>query len=346
MTKYLKDIFNQPSELSHSLEHTFTDGYKNLFAAANIIRQSKTIFISAIGASWNAGLAIQACFNQVGIIAILCDASDFLYFTKISPQSTVIFLSRSGKSVEIVNAISKCKLAKALIISITNACDSLLADISDCCLLTHVKYDHGISVSTYTSILLTGQLLALAVNKSNINNKLFHSLNNFFKTTEKKIIEWNEALHNTDWIDPDKAYYFIARGMNLSSAFESMLLWEEAAKQPASALTTGAFRHGPQEMVNENINIGIWLDSGVRGYDIELVNDLYNVGVNVLTIGVGLPKEMKGYKIDVAPMQEHFYPVINIIPMQLASEKLANDRGENPDTFRFCKLVVEEEGGL
>jgi glutamine---fructose-6-phosphate transaminase (isomerizing) len=109
------------------------------------------------------GIALQASLNEAGIVSVLCDAADFLYFTKIPPKSTIIFLSRSGKSIEIVQAIAKYKLANAAIISITNADDTLLADSSDCCLLTYVKYDNSISVSTYSSIVLTGQLLALAV---------------------------------------------------------------------------------------------------------------------------------------------------------------------------------------
>ncbi len=36
----------------------------------------------------------------------------------------------------------------------------------------------------------------------------------------------------------------------------------------------------------------------------------------------------------------------DILPVQLASERLARLRGEDPDNFRFCSFVVEAEDGL
>jgi len=38
--------------------------------------------------------------------------------------------------------------------------------------------------------------------------------------------------------------------------------------------------------------------------------------------------------------------VIDIIPIQIAAERLAAVRGEDPDSFRLCSYIVEDEGGL
>jgi glutamine---fructose-6-phosphate transaminase (isomerizing) len=126
-------------------------------------------------------------------------------------------------------------------------------------------------------------------------------------------------LDACNWIDNNKVFYFIARGMSLSSPHEAMLLWEEPAKQPASALTTGSFRHGPQEIVNDTINVGIWIDSTTRMNDIKLVNDLNKHGVNTLSIGTRLPEELRGHAIEIPAMPEFFFSVVNIIPVQIAS---------------------------
>ena len=104
MTKYLNDIFNQPEQLQQSLQYAVTTGNEPLQAASTLIKKSKHVFITAIGASWSAGLAIQSAFNQAGIQSMLCDAADFLHYTKIPADAVVIFLSRSGKSIEVVNA--------------------------------------------------------------------------------------------------------------------------------------------------------------------------------------------------------------------------------------------------
>jgi hypothetical protein len=38
--------------------------------------------------------------------------------------------------------------------------------------------------------------------------------------------------------------------------------------------------------------------------------------------------------------------VIDIIPAQLAAEKLARLSGVDSDTFRYCSFIVEDEYGL
>ncbi|MBA4168239.1 MAG: SIS domain-containing protein [Chitinophagaceae bacterium] len=315
--------------------------------AASLLREAKYIYISAIGASWNAGIAIQAAFNNVGVPCFLCDASEFLHFTHIPPESAVIFLSRSGRSIEIVNALPKCRLANASIISITNSGDSILAAGSDICLLTQVDFDHSISVSTYTSLILTGQLLALQMKELVWTEEVYISLRKSFLTIRDSIPSWIEIINSSTWLDENKHTYFIARGMNIASAHESMLLWEEGAKQPAAALTTGSFRHGPQEIVNDSINIAIWMEDTVaQDFDRQLVNDLKDNGVGMLSIGFDLPESLRGIKISMPPVPKVFNPVINIIPMQIASEKLALMKNEDPDNFKFCDFVVEKEGGL
>jgi len=161
MTKYFEDILKQPEQLKRSLDYTFSDGWAEVEKAIRMIRAAETIYISSIGASLNAGLAIQATFNENGIPTHLCDSSEFLHFTNIAENSVVILLSRSGQSVEVVNSLAKCRAAGAVIISITNSAESALGQKSDVCLLTQVDFDHSISVNTYTSIILTGQLLAI-----------------------------------------------------------------------------------------------------------------------------------------------------------------------------------------
>lgn len=347
MTKYFEDILKQPDQLQRSMKYTLSEGWAEVENAIRLIRPAKTIYISSIGASWNAGLAIQATFNEAGIPTQLCDSSEFLHFTNIPEQVVVILLSRSGQSVEVVNAMSKCRAAGAKIISITNSAKSPLGRQSDVCLLTHVDFDHSISVNTYTSIILTGQLLASAFMESFSKIDISESLEKAFQQVSLEIPRWKEIIGNSDWLDKDYSSYFLARGGNLASAYESMLIWQEGAKQPASAMTTGAFRHGPQEILINRINIGIWIDNQVaRDYDFKLINDIHAQEVKILTIGNKLPKDLKGLKIEIPEIISTFQPVINIIPMQLAVDRFASIKGEDCDGFRFCNFVVEHEGGL
>lgn len=347
MSRYLQDILDQPAQLLQSLQYSADHGGAALKKAAGLITGAKNVFITAIGASWNAGIVIQAAFNEAGVQAILCDAADFLYFTRIPPGSAVIFLSRSGKSVELVQALPKCRQAHASVISITNAPDSPLAAGSDACLLTSVRFDHSISVSTYSSIILTGLLLTQYFRPQSPGLLIYDALMEPLRETGSRLNEWREIIEDAGWPEKNAHTYFTARSANLASAHEGMLLWEEVAKQPASALTTGAFRHGPQEIINNPLNMAVWLESNIaRDHDVQLVNDLAGKKVNVLSIGQELPARLKGHKISLPPCPSLFCAVINIVPIQLAAEKLARMKGVDPDVFFYCNFIVESEGGL
>src|ERR1700685_4159341 len=56
-----------------------------------------------------------------------------------------------------------------------------------------------------------------------------------------------EQIADSAWLSPGSVCYFLARGSSLGSCHEARLLWEEGVKSPATAMGTGALRHGPQE---------------------------------------------------------------------------------------------------
>jgi glucosamine--fructose-6-phosphate aminotransferase (isomerizing) len=347
MNLFLKDILEQPEQLLTSLEYSMNGGSGAIIKAAVLISRANHVFLVGIGASWNAGIAIQAAFNETGVQAILCNAADFLHFTQIPPGAVVIFLSRSGRSMELVKAIPKCREANAIIITITNAPESPLGLGADVCLRTSIRFDHNISVSTYTATILTGILLTRFF-KLQFNNRAYY--NNIIASLQKmhaNLTQCKEALDASSWPDPLYHTYFFARGANLASAHEGMQMWEDVAQHPAGVLSTGAFRYSPREIINHPLNVAIWLDNRIaREHDIELVHNLVERGVNVLTIGQYLPQNLKGYVVEIPECPRPFRPVINIIPIQLAAVKLASMKGVDPDNSYYRNFNIPPDGEI
>jgi D-arabinose 5-phosphate isomerase GutQ len=159
-TMLFQDIRKQPEQLARSLSHMFGAGKPALEAAAAVLRGAGPIVISGIGASWHAGMAMQAQLLGCGCSALLMDASELLHFAQVPHGASVVLLSRSGKSTEIAQLIEKCRSRSATIISITNQIDSPLAQGSHIVLDTSTDFDHAVSVSTYSAIAMAGALLA------------------------------------------------------------------------------------------------------------------------------------------------------------------------------------------
>ncbi len=346
-TRLLADILKQPAQLAASLSHMFGAGKPALDAAAAVLRRARSVVITGIGASWHAGMAMQTELLAAGIPALLIDASELLHCAEVPEGAAVVLLSRSGKSTEIVQLLQKCRDRSASVIAITNEADSPLAQGSEIVLNTSTDFDHAVSVTTYSAIALAGVLLALeATGRSAhaVQAELMQSLS----AAAEAIPLWCEVIERSGWLgEGDEPTYFIARGASLASCHEARLLWEEAAKKPATALTAGGFRHGPQEIVRKGLRFGIWIDAErMRTQDLNLARDLMKLGASVLLIGQQLDVTAGDCVLCLPAIPARWQFLIDIIPIQIAVERLAALRGEDPDSFRLCKYIVEDEGGL
>src|SRR5258707_14573207 len=67
--------------------------------------------------------------------------------------------------------------------------------------------------------------------------------------TARSVASWQDQSEASAWFLAGRACSFMARGSSLGSCHETRLLWEEGVKSPATAMNTGSFHHGPQEMV-------------------------------------------------------------------------------------------------
>jgi hypothetical protein len=113
------------------------------------------------------------------------------------------------------------------------------------------------------------------------------------------------------------------------------------------ATDTGGFRHGPQEIVRKGFRTGIWIDAErMRVQDLELARDLTRLGSKVLLIGQGLEENADQCILRLPGVPPRWQFLIDVIPIQIAAERFAAVLGEDPDSFRLCSYIVEDEGGL
>jgi glutamine---fructose-6-phosphate transaminase (isomerizing) len=346
-TRLFKDILKQPAQLAGSLSHMLGAGKPALDEAAAALRTAKSVIITGIGASWHAGIAMRAELLACGFPAMLIDASELLHFGEVPKDAAVVMLSRSGKSTEIVQLVEKCRAQPATIISITNQADSPLGLGSNIVLNTSTDFDHAVSVSTYSAVALAGALLAFEVTGRSARS-LQDELSQALVNAAVAIPEWRKTIERSGWLGDGSGFtYFLGRGASLASCHEARLLWEEAAKKPATALTSGGFRHGPQEIVRKGMCAAIWIDAEkMRSQDLELAHDLRRLGARVLLIGQRLAESDGDCVLHLPSIPAEWQFLIDIIPIQIAAERLAAVRGEDPDSFRLCSYIVEDEGGL
>ena len=373
MTHFLKDILRQPEELQRTLHYLKrSTEWGALEGAAEAVRGARHVYLTGIGSSWHAALNVGAMFHAHTHPVYLLDADELLRSAAFPKDSAMILISRSGRSTEIVQLARKASKAGVKVIGVTNVPESPLAKEAHHAILVPIALDHAISVNTYTTLALAVGMLASAVVGSTgtpvypgrgralgdsaskaaqagvlVLPDLAESLSRVFAEAGRAIPGWQKHIEKSDWLAPHSTTYFLARGSSLGSAYEARLMWEEGVKSPATAMATGRFRHGPQEIVNKGVRFGIWIDAAqMREQDFALARDLRKLGASVILIGQKLPEDAGDLLFQLPAIPPEWQFLIDIIPAQLVAERLAGLSGVDCDTFRLSSFIVEDEGGL
>jgi glucosamine--fructose-6-phosphate aminotransferase (isomerizing) len=345
MTHFLQDILRQPDELRGVIELLHGKAREPLMAAAAAVQAGRHVYLTGIGASYNAALGAASHFHSASRPVYLLDAAELLHTAKIPAGSVLIVLSRSGRSIEIVKLLEKAGAAGATIIGITNFPDGALAQRANIPIVLPVKPDHGISANTYISLAAGAAAIASAT-AGRFDAQLVSDLVTAITASAQEIPAWQRQLEQSSWLEPGASYCFLARGASLASSCGAQLLWEEGVKVPAIAMGTDSFRHGPQEIVTAGMRFATWIDERMRDADLAVAHDLRGLGASVMLIGTGVPSDAADLVIQLPRWPSGWQFLMDIIPAQLAAERLARLSGVDCDGFRFASYVVEGEKGL
>jgi glucosamine--fructose-6-phosphate aminotransferase (isomerizing) len=346
MTHFLRDILRQPKELRQTIDFFLGTGGLALEAAKNAILSARHVYLTGIGSSWHAALTAGPLFHDGSRPVHMLEAAELLEFATIPADSTIVVISRSGRSIEIVNLLAKVRDSGVTVIGITNSEDGQLTREAQISIVVPIELDHAISVNTYSTLAVTAGILTSAVAGS-FDASLAKSLLRVTERIEPAFADWQPQIENSSWLSPGSVYYFLARGSSMGSCQETRLLWEEGVKSPATAMNTGSFRHGPQEMINKGVRFGLWIDTKhSREQDLAVARDPRQLGAFVMVIGQDVPRNAGDLVLQLPPVPSAWQFLIDIIPAQLAAERLSRMSGVDCDSFRYCSFIVEDEYGL
>ena len=344
-TRFLQDIRRQPAEMQRTIEYLTGTGQDPLHRASALIQSAGHVFMTGIGASWNAALCAGAVFDLGARPVFMQEAGDLLHVTAIPRGAVIVAISRTGRSIEIVQLLAKAEASGAWIIGITNCADSPLGRESTVAIVVPTKLDHGISVNAYSTLLIAASALASAATTgfAPVATPLLHAV----AAGGERLDSWQEQLEESRWLTSRAPYYLLARGSSLGTCHEARLLWEEGVKMPATAMSTSSFRHGPQEIVRDGMRFGLWIDqTRMRAQDLSVAHDLRELGASVMVIGERLPRDAGDLVCQLPDSPPNWQFVIDVLPIQLAAERLSRLAGVDCDSFRICSYVVEDEHGL
>jgi glucosamine--fructose-6-phosphate aminotransferase (isomerizing) len=346
MTFFLRDILRQPEELHRTLEFLQGPGSQALQQAVSVMQKARQIYLTGMGSSWHAALNAGSICHLYGSPAYTLDACDLLESTSLPSGAVVVIISRSGRSIELGPLMQLAREAEAIVVGITNNPDGPLALEADIPIVVPITPDHGISVNTYSTLGLAAGALATGSAGLFLASTVA-ALSSAFEKASRALTTWQQQIEDALWLMPRTPYYFLARRSSFGSAQEARLVWEEGAKTPATAMGTGSFRHGPQEVITPDIRFCMWIDGArMRDQDLAIARDLTRLGAQIMLIGRNLPQDASALTFQLPDVPPHWQFLLDVIPAQLAAERLSRLSSVDCDVFRYCSFIVEDDYGL
>ena len=320
-----KEIFEQPNTI-----HVAGPDDEQLDKIVDVIRNSDYVYVTGSGTSYNIAVIAKYLFSRfAGKKVEHVMASEMKYSSQyIIPNSTLLAISQSGESADVLEAVSIGKKKNAKILSMINSENSSLARES----IFSIGLNCGPEIGVAATKSFTSQMAILykivdklcdgcvAVDFESISNTYTEILSDTSKISElAKSIKHIENL------------FVIGRGIHYPIAKEAALKIKEITYIHAEAVAAGELKHGPLALMDKSTHVLV-INPDDESYvdNISTVNEIKSRNAKV----IGLSNKFDpnyDYWIQIPTSHKNLYPLTEIIPLQLIAYYLALERGIDPD---------------
>ena len=343
----VENILAQGDSLRAVVAHQYRAERQALEHAAQLLRSSKQIVLSGMGASYNACIPLAKLLAEQGILAPVIETAELLYFQSqtLSPDTTLVLVSRSGESVEATKVLNVARDRGANVIGVVNTPGSTIASQSTQAIYVNSPPDDMASIQTYCGSMAVLLLLGAAVAYG-----LDSGIRNDLEKTADALSHWAPRWLRFSGSWPgffagNAPMYVLGRGASLASALTGALLLQEVVKLPAIGMSIAQFRHGPVEVVDEQFH-AIVFGTQPRTADLDrtLAERLQGMGAHVRSIGPEWPASrvvsLCAWPEDIP---ERCVPLVDAVPMQIAAYETARWHGLPIGELKFATPVTLSE---
>ncbi len=328
----LKEILEQPQAIRQALMQD-----KNLImeTAMDILR-AKQVVLTACGTSRYAALIGRYIFSKLaGKFSDVIMASEFHYFAdSIDKNTLVIAVSQSGETADVIQGVKRAKENGATVFSVINVVGSSLARMSDRVVYLNCGPEIGVAATkSFLNQLAIFYLLAFAM-----ANRLDEGIDKIMAVShliEKNFLDNGKGLTGlAQRLKEKNDFYYIARGINFAVAGEGALKLKEIAYIHAEGMPAGELKHGTLALIEKGTPV---VAICPRDYTFsEIMSNVAETRARgAFVIGVSdQPEPSFDEWIKIPPVEEIFYPLVSIVPLQLLAYYFAVARGLDPDKTR------------
>jgi glutamine---fructose-6-phosphate transaminase (isomerizing) len=332
--RFLAEIYQQPDCLLRLLEHE-----AEIARIAAVVRKRELLLVRMVGHGSSDNAASYGVY-AFGLLAGWTAMRDSItltvhYGTPLDMSgSTVIGLSQSGRTPDVVEYVAGARAAGAFTIAVTNDPSSTLADVADATIPLSVGAELAVAATkTYVSTL--GALALLAAHLGGRGAELADGIR---QTSELMASALPGLERSTAKLALPFSYtgrmFVIGRGVEFATAREIALKLLETCRVAAEPLTATALAHGPVAALDPLFPVwAIASNDGTLPTVQEAATRTREMGASLVASGTAAAK-IKGaaYTVPVpAPDPPLLSPLLSVVPGQLFAAALARARGLDAD---------------
>jgi glucosamine--fructose-6-phosphate aminotransferase (isomerizing) len=297
------------------------------------LRKARNIYFIGCGTSYNACVAGAVFFNRLCAITIIPVAAPQLiaqYNHSIDSGDVGIFVSQSGETKDVLNAVEVARKQGMRIFSLVNVVGSTLTKLSE----EWLPLACGYEISVPATKTFTNQLVGFLYLAYRVSNRDLHELDHLSEFLQDTIRDTNQQVieilpHLVDWND----LYSLGYGITLPIALEAALKLKEITYAHCEGMLSTEFKHGPLAAVTKDFPV---IFSTIRE-DIPIIisgiNEVTCRGARAIVVG---PEDQRlesnaQHTISISEPTPEISSILAIIPLQLLSYHMSVQRGFDPD---------------
>ncbi len=332
----LKEISEQARTINAALDQDET----KMIAFCQAIKDAGNVCITASGTSFHAGILMRYLLaKHVKMHAQTFISSEIDHEIDLIDENTlVIAISQSGETADVLEAVKKAAAKGAKIVSLVNTIGSSLTRESKVSLPLNCGPEIGVAATkSFTSQLaiiydITFRLAGLDDKRTQLND-LSRSVE-IVLNQEARIKE----VAKKHKLSAD--FYFVGRGLHFPIALEGALKMKELSYIHAEGLAAGELKHGTLALVNAGTPV-VAINPSDETYS-ETLNNISEMkarGARIIAVS-DRENELYDEVIRIPTVDPIFFPIIEVIPLQILAYHAAIERALDPDFPRHLAKSV------
>ncbi len=327
----IKEIHEQP-QVAREVLH-FLKNSADVQRILDKINTARHVFFIGCGTSYHACLAGAVYFAQLAkkvVTPVL--ATQFIpqYLPAINHQDVGIFVSQSGETKDVLNALQEAQSAGMTCFGLANVIGSTLTRTTSAWLPLCCGYEISVpATKTFTNQVITFLYLATRLGGREVKqlDLLPELMGETITMTDLQVKTLIPAINT--WND----LYCLGYGATYPMALEGALKLKEITYAHCEGMLSTEFKHGPLSAVTKDFPILFVVGPEDVPLIVSGINEVTCRGGRAIAIGEA-DNRLKGNATDVITFPRSnpaFASLLSVIPLQLLSYHMAVARGYDPD---------------